>query len=260
MSDVRSDYLTVHRQGFVPIFVADRFDAVALAGACVEAGASAVEITCRRAGVVDEVRRVRREFPSLTILIGSVVDDGPMLDYLRRKRPDFPTLAELADLGVDGFVSAAPLSAVTLGRYRDTHLLMPGVETVREAWAALEAGAHFAKLFTTSVTGGPQRVAQVCSAPLHGLPPIFVTGGVTLERIEPFMAAGAAVLGSGWDVLLGSEYEAQQDRPESAVLADALRSFVSRAAECRASLGWPALSLGDREYLGALGHYHPLAG
>lgn len=46
MRSLVNQYLTLYRQGFVPIFVADRLDAVQLADACVMAGAMAVEITC----------------------------------------------------------------------------------------------------------------------------------------------------------------------------------------------------------------------
>ena len=39
MQQLAKRYVTLHRQGFVPIFVADRFDAILLAESAVAAGA-----------------------------------------------------------------------------------------------------------------------------------------------------------------------------------------------------------------------------
>ncbi len=114
MQQLAKRYVTLHRQGFVPIFVADRFDAVLLAEAAVVAGAEVVEITCRRSGVCDDIERSKRAFPELMILVGSTVDDGPMLDFLQRRRPDMPSIGQVCDLGVDGIVSAMPLSLDTV--------------------------------------------------------------------------------------------------------------------------------------------------
>ena len=126
-------YRIIHQQGFIPIFVSDRLDAVQLAEAAVAAGAKAIEITCRRAAVCDDIRRVRSAIPELLVLAGSVIDDGPIAEFLRAQRPRIPTLNQLCDLGVDGFVSALPLSLESIARFSTTHLLIPGVETVTEA-------------------------------------------------------------------------------------------------------------------------------
>jgi len=256
MTPLAHQYCTVHRQGFIPIFVSDRFDAVMLVEAAVAAGAKAVEITCRRIHVVEEIRRVRRQFPDLTLLVGSVVDDGPMLHYLKRRRPEMPSLDELAELDVDGFVSFMPLSESTIERFSRTHLVIPGVETIPEAVTALETGAHFAKLHSIDALGGPARVAVATSAPAHGLLPIFVTGGVTRERIETFLDAGAALLAAGWDVLLGAAYDAQQDDPAPQYLTDALRRNLDTVAAARRKLNIELLD-DNTAYLRSITHYHP---
>lgn len=250
-------YVTLHRQGFVPIFVSDRFDAVQLAEAAVAAGAKAVEITCRRATVCEDIRRVRAALPDLMILVGSTVDDGPILDFLQRRRPEMPSLAQLADLGVDGFVSALPLSLDTIARWSATHLLIPGVETVGEAVRAVEAGAHFAKFFNTSSLGEHRRVALATSAALHAALPIFVTGGVILAKVDAYVEARSAVLGSGWDVILGERYRAAEEDPQTVALASALREYMTTMAESR-SRHQPQLGGNSTvEYLGNLPHYHP---
>ena len=140
MQQLAENYVTLHRQGFVPIFVADRFDAVLLAEAAVAAGAEVIEITCRRRSVCDDIERIKKAFSELIILVGSTVDDGPMLDFLQWRRPDMPSIDRLCDLGVEGIVSAMPLSLDTVARLSQTHLVIPGVESITEAVQAVNAG------------------------------------------------------------------------------------------------------------------------
>ena len=112
----------------MPIFVNDSFDAVQLAEACVAAGANTIEITCRRENVTDEIKRIRKTFPDLTIMVGSIVDEGPMLNFLKTRRPDMPSLDELSQLDVDGFVSMMPISLKTIEKsQRDEYELASAI-------------------------------------------------------------------------------------------------------------------------------------
>jgi len=253
---LRERYLSVHRQGFVPIFIHDGRDAVALAEVCVAAGSRVVEITCRRPDAAEDIRRVASAFPSLVILAGSVADDGLLLSYLKSKTPSFPSLDELADAGAHGFVSALPLSLPTVAKWSGSHLLAPGCETIREAVDLIEAGSAFAKFFTTSLLGGSKRVAQIASAPLHGVLPLFVTGGVSLESVPDFLRAGAAVLGSGWDMMLGETNLNLQTGPGREYFCDRLTVFLEETKKTTGP-NRPEVSLDDAAYLQALTHYIP---
>lgn len=255
---LRERYLSVHRQGFVPIFIHDGHDAVALAEVCVAAGSRVVEITCRRPDAAEDIRRVASAFPSLVILAGSVVDDGLLLAHLKSKTASFPNLDELADAGAHGFVSAMPLSLRTVAKWSGSHLLAPGCETILEAVDLIEAGAAFAKFFTTSLQGGAKRVAQIASAPLHGVLPLFITGGVSQESIPDFLHAGAAVLGSGWDMMLGETSLDLQTGPGRKYFCDRLTAFL-QAAKKATGPNRPETSLDDSSYLRAVTHYHPFA-
>lgn len=250
-------YCILHRQGFAPIFIDDRLDAVMLAETAVAAGAEIVEITCRRASVCDDIRRVKAALPELLVLAGSAVDDGPMLEFLRTRRPGVPTINQLCDLGVDGLVSAWPLCHATVSRLAKTHLLLPGVETVSESVQAVEAGAHFGKLFSLDRLGEHQRVALMTSSPLHGLLPIFVAGGVTRAKIESYVASRVALLGAGWGLILGERYQTMQDNPDPHELRSALRQFLETMWTARAK-HQPELG-GDTSarYLRTITHYHP---
>ena len=257
MTALADKYCRVYRQGFVPIFVSDRLDAVLLAEAAISAGAKAVEITCRRERVVDDIRRVRRAFPDLLVFAGSVIDDGPIFEFLRSRRPWIPSLAELSDLDIHGFVSALPLAPRTISHLSSTHLVIPGVETVGEAVWAVEAGAHFAKFFNTALLGEHRRVGLVMSAAFHHLLPIFVTGGVTLEKIDSYVEAGAALLGSGWDVILGDSYGSIQERPRVEELSAGLSRYLEAINRARAKHHPDLRGETTAEYLKKIPHYHP---
>lgn len=260
MPDLIKSYTALHRQGFVPIFVRDELDAVMLTEAAVEAGAVAVEITCRRPDVVEEIRRIRKQFPDILVMVGSIVDDGPMLEHLKRRRPDMPSIDELIGLGVHGFVSFMPISIDTIARVSETHLIAPGVETMREGVAAAEAGAQFVKYFSTAALGGPDRVALLNSAATFGLLPTFITGGVTLERVGAFIEAGASLLGSGWDLILSNDYAAQREHPDPKALADRLRAFIEATQKARCNMASQfVLEAEDADYLRLLPHWHPFA-
>jgi 2-dehydro-3-deoxyphosphogluconate aldolase/(4S)-4-hydroxy-2-oxoglutarate aldolase len=259
MSALLGSYIDTCRQGFIPIFVADELDAVMLAEASVAAGARVVEITCRRSNVVEDVRRVRRAFPEVRILVGSVVDDGPLLQFLQRRQRAFPGLDQLADLGADGFVSVLPLRASTIERFSKTHVMAPGVETATEAVAALEAGAHFVKFFYAYGMGEERRIQMVNGSAAHRLLPVFVTGGVTEKKIEPYLKAGAALLGAGWDVLLGQAYLEDQGRIDMAAARDAIHRYMVATDQARQRCGRANTATEPQAFLRQLSHYHPFS-
>jgi len=257
---VKDTYVAVHKQGWLPIFVDDGFDAVFLADVCVEGGCSVIETTCRRPNVLEEIKRIKQQHPSLKILVGSTVDSDRFVSFLNDKGKEFPSLDVLADIGVDGFVSLFPFLDQTLEKYRNTHFLMPGVETVGEAYKAVDKGAHFAKLFAAAIHGGADYVRHFCTAPTHKLLPLFVTGGVTTQRIPEYLTAGAVLLGGGWDLMLGDEYNGLRERNKRETLVNALKKFRDVFHDARRLLCphfYEALDETDETYLAAIHHYHP---
>jgi len=259
---LRETYLFLHRQGWLPIFVRDRFDANLLAEACIEAGARVIEVTCRRPGALREIRSIRSAHPELRILAGSTVDSETMVRFDRGRGGSLPSFAELADAGADGFVSQFPFCDETIERFRRSHVLIPGAESGAEAYGLIARGAHFAKLYAVSLFGGPAYVRAVSGAPTHGLLPFFVTGGVSRERIPGYVEAGATLLGGGWDIMLGADYAPLQEKPEMGRLVGALTACLTTFREARRRQQ-PELATAaagtDEEYLRAIRHYHPFA-
>jgi 2-dehydro-3-deoxyphosphogalactonate aldolase len=71
----------------------------------------------------------------------------------------------------------------------------PGVATPTEAFAAIEAGADFLKLFPAEQIG--PGVLKAWRAVLPGDMPLVPVGGITPESMAPYVAAGAAGFGLG---------------------------------------------------------------
>ena len=152
--------------------------------------------------------------------------------------------AELPDgvlLGVGTVRSAADVdAAVDAGAaYLVTPLLRPdvvaravqrqipviaGALTPSEIDAAWAAGAAAVKVFPVSAVGGPAYVAAV-RAPLPEVP-LVPTGGVRIDDIGAYLAAGAVAVGVG-SPLLGDAGEVGGDLDR---LADRARRAVAAAA------------------------------
>lgn len=251
-------YIKLHRQGWLPIFVNDRLDAVALADICVRAGLQAIEITCRRPQVIDEIRQIREKYPELLILAGSVVDDSKLLPFMRTKRRDFPSIDQLVALGIDGLVAQLPFSGETLRAHCGRLLMIPGVESLSDAVSALHAGAHFVKISSSP----PERIKRINSEATYKLFPVFYTGGLTLKSIKLYAQSGASVFGGGWDLMMSESYEQQQLRFDPAMAADKLERFVAAVQEARSErhADYKTLLLSDEAtYLDSLTHFHPFA-
>jgi len=78
-------------------------------------------------------------------------------------------------------------------------LIMPGALTPTEVITAWKAGADFVKIFPAGNVGGPSYIKALKAA----LPqvPMIPTGGVNLSTAAQFLAAGAAALGIGGELI-----------------------------------------------------------
>ena len=246
-----SVYRTVYEQGFLPIFVKDNFDTQVLLEGCLEAGVKVIEYTLRRPDAHVMIPKLRRQYPDLCILTGSTLDDDRMINQLRRRNPVLLTLAELDAIGVDGFVSMLGYREETIRRYASRRLLIPSANTLNDAYFQVGAGAHFAK-----IVGSDLALVKYCRMqPTHGFCPIMVTGGASLDRIEEIVAAGAVLIGSGFDLMLRGETTVTVKK-----VAATVRAYCDAVQTAR-NKNWPALAsvagADDNTWLAALPHIHP---
>ena len=144
-----------------------------------------------------------------------------------------------------------PYSDKTLEQYGRTHLCIPTAETSGEALRQIKSGASFIK-----VTGPDFSFSKRLHAlPTFGYCPTFLTGGVTLERMDEVFEAGNILCASGFDVVLKGEDPATLTAEKT---AERITSFVEGAKRAREKAN-PQLreseTMSDEAFLEALPNY-----
>lgn len=104
---------------------------------------------------------------------------------------------------------------------REGMIALPGAATPSEAFAALAAGADAIKMFPAEAL--PPPVVKAWRAVMPAEVPLLPVGGITPEKIGPYLAAGAAGFGLGSALFTpGVSLDA---------LTEAGRTFVQAVAE-----------------------------
>lgn len=94
------------------------------------------------------------------------------------------------------FLIAPNLSAAVAGVARESGVLYcPGAWTTTEIVAAMEAGAHVAKVYPVGVAGGPDYI-RIIRDPLPHIP-MLAAGGTHLGNLTAFLDAGCVGIGLG---------------------------------------------------------------
>ena len=201
--------------GIVPVVrAASAAEAIAIGDAIVAGGIDALEITMTVPGAVDVVKEaVNRYGDRLLIGAGTVLDAEQARSciaagarFIVSPIVDEPTIAECrrADVAV-----------------------LPGALTPTEVVRAWRAGGDLVKVFPCSAVGGASYI-KALKAPLPQIP-LVPTGGVTLDTIAGFFAAGATAVGVGADlcnvsaVRLGHAHQ----------ITDAARAYVRAVQSAR---------------------------
>lgn len=252
MTQLLEVYRAFHGQAFTPILVDDDRDAKVLVEACVAAGARVIEYSMRRADIREMIPWIRKEYPDLFVIAASTIDSEPIVRHMRRRRPHLPTIAELAELKVQGFASAIGWTKETIRTYAPSYLVMPSAMTLNEAFMQVRAGAHFAK-----INGSLLDVVSQCrSVATFEVIPVLVTGGMTRERMPDAFEAGAIVVAGGFDMML----DGHPPDLDAGRIAETVRRFLETAQKIQGK-HYPELATlrdaPDAEWLAALPHWHP---
>ena len=171
-----------------------RADSSASAGHIVEAcalgGAIAIEITFTVPGAADVIEELAKRYSANQIALGA----GTVLD---------PETARIAILAGAQFIVSPSLSMDTArlcNRYQIPYL--PGAGTIREIVEAMEAGADIIKIFPGETLGPAFVRAARAPLPQASLMP---TGGVSIENVAEWIAAGSVALGVGGNLTAGAK-------------------------------------------------------
>jgi len=174
-----------------------------------EGGVRAIEVTLTSRGALEAFGRLNGELPEDAVLgVGTVRSVGD---------------AELAvEAGATYLVAPDFRPEVVAWAVGNGIPVVPGALTPTEVAAAWAAGATAVKVFPVSAMGGPAYVRAV-RAPLPEVP-LVPTGGVGIDDIGAYLAAGAVAVGIG-SPLLGDAGEPGGD----------LRALAGRARRAAAA-------------------------
>jgi 2-dehydro-3-deoxyphosphogluconate aldolase/(4S)-4-hydroxy-2-oxoglutarate aldolase len=202
--------------GILPVVrAASGAEAIAVADAIGDGGIGALEITMTVPGAVDVIAEAVARYGD-RFLIGA----GTVLDADQAKA--------CVEAGARFIVSPIVDEETIAWCRRAEVAVLPGALTPTEVVRAWRAGADFVKVFPCSAVGGASYV-KALKAPLPQIP-LVPTGGVTIDTVGAFFAAGASAVGVGGD--LCDLQAIRRGRPEN--LTAAARAYVSAVQAARA--------------------------
>mgnify|MGYP001160821266 FL=1 len=159
--------------------------ALPIAKALVAGGIRAVELTMTIPNALDAIRLIDQELGNEILLgVGTVIDDD--------------TCKAAIDAGAKYVISPITKTSIVENAHAMDRPAMLGAYTPSEAQTAYEAGSDFIKIFPADSLG-PNYIKALL-APLTHLK-IIPTGGVNLDTMESFLAAGSVALGIGSSLL-----------------------------------------------------------
>ncbi|WP_028637289.1 bifunctional 4-hydroxy-2-oxoglutarate aldolase/2-dehydro-3-deoxy-phosphogluconate aldolase [Nocardioides sp. URHA0032] len=168
----------------LPVVVAGTAEeGVAIARALVAGGLPAIELTLRTPAALDAIRAIADEVPEILVGAGTIT------------RPGHAKLA--ADAGAQFLVSPGTTGSL-LHALQDSGLpFLPGVATVSEVLAALEAGVTDLKFFPAEASGGAAFLTAVAGpVPTARFCP---TGGITAATAPAYLALpNVGCVGGSW--------------------------------------------------------------
>lgn len=200
--------------GIVPVVRANSLAEAAFAAqAVLQGGIPIVEITMTVPGAIGLISELGRCTPGLLVGAGTVLDAE--------------TARRCLDAGAQFLVSPGlDLETVKLAAKEDV-VIMAGALTPTELMAACKAGADFVKIFPCAQVGGAAYI-KALKGPFPQVP-LVPTGGVNLETAADFIAAGAAALGVGGELI---DRDAIQSG-KSAVIESLARRFMEVVRNAR---------------------------
>lgn len=184
--------------------------------AIMSGGVKSIEITMTVPGAVDIIATLAKSV-SDDVVIGA----GTVVDV--------QTANQVIDAGAQFVVGPIlNLDIVKLCRERDT-VVMPGCFSPTEIFTAWHAGADIVKVFPATLLG-PKYFKDI-RGPFPDIR-LMPTGGVTVDNVGEWIAAGAVAVGIGSDLL--DKKSIDEERYE--VLTERARSMVQNFLKAKQAL------------------------
>jgi 2-dehydro-3-deoxyphosphogluconate aldolase/(4S)-4-hydroxy-2-oxoglutarate aldolase len=204
--------------GIVPVVRANSPAEAAFAALAVSLGGiPIVEITMTVPGAIGVIAELARSMPDVVVGAGTVLNAE--------------TARRCLDAGAQFLVSPGLNVETVRLAVRENVVMAAGALTPGELMAACDAGADFVKIFPCAQVGGAAYI-KALKGPFPDVP-LIPTGGVNLDTIPNFIAAGAAAVGVGGELI---DRNAMQSG-DAAILENLARRFVEAVRNARLMLG-----------------------
>jgi 2-dehydro-3-deoxyphosphogluconate aldolase / (4S)-4-hydroxy-2-oxoglutarate aldolase len=202
-------------EGLIPLIrAASASDAMDVATAIKEGGASFLEITMTVPGAIEVTQELSLKYKD-EFIIGA----GTILDA------ETGRAAILA--GAQFIVSPTlNLGLISLA-HRYGVIVIPGAMSPTEILAAWEAGADLIKVFPAGQLGGPDYIKAIKGP----LPQVLVmpSGGVNIDNVGAFIRAGAAAVAAGSELV---DKKAVKEKAFHVITANT-RAFIKAIQEAK---------------------------
>ena len=156
-------------------------EALPVGHALVEAGFCLLEVPLNSPDPIASIAALARAFPQALVGAGTVLEVAQV--------------QAVADAGGRLIVSPNARAEVIRAAVARDLVVLPGVATATEAFAALAAGAHGLKLFPAEML--PPRVVKALRAVLPTACVLLPVGGISPDNMAAYRVAGASGFGIG---------------------------------------------------------------
>lgn len=190
-------------------------EAIRITDACIEGGVAAIELTFTVPHADQVIENLAKKYTPDEIILGA----GTVIDA---------ETARIAILSGAQYIVSPCFQADLVkmcNRYRMA--VMPGVMSVTEAVAAMEAGADILKIFPAELFG--PKIIKAIKGPIP-YAKMMPTGGVNADNVGEWIRAGAVAVGAG-GALTGGAKDGNY-----AKITETAKKFVENIKAARAAL------------------------
>lgn len=172
--------------GFVAVLILDDpDDAVPLAGALLDGGVTAMELTLRTPAAIESLKRIRRDVPEMLAGVGTILTPGQA--------------TEASEAGAAFGVSPGLNPNVVSHADRSGFPFAPGVCTPTDVELAVEAGCRMLKFFPAEPIGGLAYLRSIAAPFAHLGVRFLPLGGVAPDNMESYLLEpSVAAVGGSW--------------------------------------------------------------
>jgi len=204
-------------EGLIPLIrAASASDAVDVATAIKDGGASFLEITMTVPGAIQMVKELSLKYKD-DLIIGA----GTVLD---------PETGRAAILAGAQFIVSPTLNFELISlAHRYSVIVIPGAMSPTEILAAWDAGADLVKVFPAGQLGGPDYIKDIKGP----LPQVLLmpSGGVNIDNAGAFIRAGAAAVAAGGELV---DRKAVKEKAFHIITANT-RAFINTIQEAKSA-------------------------